>query len=138
MASCGVDGGGMSLGLTVAVVVDALLENLECHQRLHELVVCVQQAADPLLALDVLDVAQDLATQRLAGLEACGCVGVGGRCLAGFAIDELQRVEQAGRGNARLSDGLRDDGFLLFEVERLSAAARLLGLLVLLGGFINE
>lgn len=111
----------------VAVGVDGAVELLEGHEGGDQLIVGVQQAAQPLLRLDVVDVAEDLPTELLTRLEPLQGQLVLRDALP-LPVDGLQRVGQVGRGDQGLGDVALHLLLFGFEVERLG----LLALLVLL------
>ena len=122
----------MLLVLAIAVVLDALVHDLVRHERLDEIVIRREQAAYPLVALDELDVPQDLAAQQLARLEAAHDLGVVAHP-ALLAVHELQRVDEVGGRHGRRRDGLQDLALFALQAEwRVGSAARLLLLVLVL------
>lgn len=119
------------LVLAVGIVVHAAVHDLPGHEGGDELVVGAQEAPDPLVALDELDVAQDLAAQGLALVEAAHHVGAVGDAV-GLAVDQLHAVEEVGGRDRGVGQGLQDGGFLAVEVE--AGVPVLVALLVLLAG----
>ena len=106
------------LRVAVAVVVDALVHDLVCHQRFDEFVVGCQQPADVLLAFDQLDIAQDLSPEFLAYLKPVSALRIVRDPLI-LAIDELEGVDEVCAGHVGRRDCLEHLAFLLFKAERL-------------------
>lgn len=102
--------------LTVTIVINALIRHFIRNQRFHQLIVCIQQTANPLLALHQLDIPQDLPAQRLARLEPLDAFGVFADA-RGLAVQVAHAVEQVCGGDGGVGDGGEHGGFLALEGE---------------------
>ena len=76
----------------------------------------MDEAAEPLLAFDIVDVSQDLAAEQFTHFEPFNGFWVFTDALV-LAVDEFQSVQQVCAGDRGGGDGLEELGFLSFEVE---------------------
>lgn len=79
--------------ITVTVIVNAAVHDFIRGQSFDELVVGIDQAADPFVRFDVLDVTQNFFAQLFASLESAHDFLVVGDALV-LAVDKLQAVEE--------------------------------------------
>lgn len=84
--------------VAVAIVVHATVHDLKGNECLDKLVVSVDQTADPLIGLNVLDVEEDLPAQALASFEPAENLRILGYSLC-LAVNQLEAVEQVRGGD---------------------------------------
>ena len=88
----------LPLPFAVAIVLEALIQDLVRHERGDEFLVCVDQAAEPLLAFDVVDISQNLASEQFARFKPLNGCGIFTDALV-LSVDEFQRVEEVRAGD---------------------------------------
>ena len=81
--------------IAIAVVIDTSVVDLVGCQCLHQLVISIDQATNPFIALYVQNVVKNTSAQVLAGFESLDDLWVLGWPLC-FSIDQLQAVKKIG------------------------------------------